>query len=476
MKKIRPLKFKTMKQASGTYGTLVHLSDSETCKKFFKDSNEFGFGEITEIDILKKLSVCQYIVKVKEFLFRNKASKKFEPVEIIMERATSDLEDFIKEKFLLDFKKNLLQLFLGLSFLHYNKIVHYDIKPHNLLLFQDQFDTLLEKQGIIKYCDFGLSYCLSENEEAPDFFRRTVYFFKSPELIFQIKGLSLNDRLKSDIWSLAITIFFLITGKYLFFSLENEQKVLETIFQKSSKEPEVKFKLLAEKLDLRISSSSYNIPERKKYIEYIEESLRELIPDKEVFSELLESMLEINVSKRSSIFEILEHKYFQEFSEQINKFKKYFFINRIPKKTLSNIDRSKRDLILASLDNLLMLIDPKTFRTFFLAIEHLFRYCSQTELSDEEFKVYLKVFLNICKKTLERTSVKLFKSRKKHYELENPILIDFLDCNVVVESIFDYFQFKESQEWITLLKKFLNIDENFKDLGIPEIVEKLSSP
>jgi serine/threonine protein kinase len=61
------------------------------------------------------------------------------------------LEDLIVGGKLLDEEKILsliLQISEGLKFIHEKGIIHYDLKPDNILL---------DKKGVVKICDFGLS-------------------------------------------------------------------------------------------------------------------------------------------------------------------------------------------------------------------------------------------------------------------------------------------------------------------------------
>ncbi|PAA78635.1 hypothetical protein BOX15_Mlig002035g1, partial [Macrostomum lignano] len=94
------------------------------------------------------------------------------------------------------------QLLLALRHLKKCQIIHSDIKPDNILV--DENKTTL------KLCDFGSALDISETSEGP-----TPYlvsrFYRAPEIILGVKvdyGI--------DLWSVAVTIFEIFTGKILF--------------------------------------------------------------------------------------------------------------------------------------------------------------------------------------------------------------------------------------------------------------------
>ncbi|HLG42900.1 MAG TPA: protein kinase [Planctomycetota bacterium] len=98
----------------------------------------------------------------------------------------------------------LLEVLDALSYIHKHRLIHRDIKPENFLITQD---------GRVKICDFGLA----KSEEVEDTGAREGYtlgtpYYMSPE---QISG-DKNLDIRSDLYSLGSTVFYLLTGVHLF--------------------------------------------------------------------------------------------------------------------------------------------------------------------------------------------------------------------------------------------------------------------
>jgi serine/threonine-protein kinase len=95
-----------------------------------------------------------------------------------------------------------IQIVDALGTIHESRMVHRDIKPENILLTGD---------GVVKICDFGLAKSIGEVDASltQEGFTVGTPFFMSPE---QVRG----DRdidIRSDLYSLGATLFFLLTGK-----------------------------------------------------------------------------------------------------------------------------------------------------------------------------------------------------------------------------------------------------------------------
>lgn len=116
------------------------------------------------------------------------------------------LSEVIKEKGKLEYKEAInitLQVASALSLAHKNQIIHRDIKPHNILI---------TSTGVAKLADFGIAKAVSAATIAGgnNKIMGSVHYF-SPE---QARGAYVDER--SDIYSLGIVLFEMLTGKVPF--------------------------------------------------------------------------------------------------------------------------------------------------------------------------------------------------------------------------------------------------------------------
>ena len=116
------------------------------------------------------------------------------------------LSEIIDEQAPLDYKVAIdyaKQMASALALAHKNQIVHRDVKPHNILVTED---------GVAKLADFGIARAVSSVTAMADTNKiiGSVHYF-SPE---QARGTYVDER--SDIYSLGIVIYEMLTGKVPF--------------------------------------------------------------------------------------------------------------------------------------------------------------------------------------------------------------------------------------------------------------------
>lgn len=115
------------------------------------------------------------------------------------------LKEFLNRRGVLNWRDAIdisIQICSAIEHAHRNHIVHRDIKPHNILLTND---------GIVKVTDFGIARAVSSSTiTMAGSTIGSVHYF-SPE---QARGGYIDE--KSDIYSLGITLYELVTGKLPF--------------------------------------------------------------------------------------------------------------------------------------------------------------------------------------------------------------------------------------------------------------------
>ncbi|MBM7715623.1 serine/threonine-protein kinase [Bacillus thermophilus] len=116
------------------------------------------------------------------------------------------LKQYIQQNHPISVEKTLdimKQLTSGLSHAHYNHIIHRDIKPQNILI---------DHEGTVKITDFGIAMALSATSITHTNAVLGSVHYLSPE---QARGGMATK--KSDIYSLGIVMFELLTGRLPFF-------------------------------------------------------------------------------------------------------------------------------------------------------------------------------------------------------------------------------------------------------------------
>jgi serine/threonine protein kinase/tetratricopeptide (TPR) repeat protein len=113
-----------------------------------------------------------------------------------------------------------LQVAEGMEKAHGKGIVHRDIKPQNLIL---------TNEGVVKIVDFGLAKLIGQKDLTREGITVGTVGYMSPE---QARG-DVVDQ-KTDIWSLGVVIYEMITGQ-LPFKGENAQAVIYSILNNEPK-------------------------------------------------------------------------------------------------------------------------------------------------------------------------------------------------------------------------------------------------
>ncbi|OHS98485.1 CAMK family protein kinase [Tritrichomonas foetus] len=161
-----------------------------------------------EIHLMNVLKHCN-IINLKEVLFSKEKSKIF----LVMDYSEfGSLSNYLEKgvKFNIEIIGSIFkQIIEALSYIHSQKYTHQDIKPRNILLFSD---------GVAKITDFGISHSFQSLDmmnagtpayQAPETFDALDSFDEEDENFAE----NLIDPIKSDVYSLGVSLFECITNR-----------------------------------------------------------------------------------------------------------------------------------------------------------------------------------------------------------------------------------------------------------------------
>ena len=179
------------------------------------------------------------------------------------------------------------QLLSAISHAHSVGVIHRDIKPSNILLCDN---------GKIKVTDFGLAKVIQQKspESTVTQTRAGTLYYMSPE---QVKGLK-NVDTRSDLYSLGMTIYEMITGRVPFDKTESDFTIQRQIVDGEIPSP-LKFNSNIPKKLIKIIQKSIDKDPNKRY-----QNAQEMIYDiekfeKETFEEKNKERLKYKIKNRS---------------------------------------------------------------------------------------------------------------------------------------------------------------------------------
>ncbi|KAK8837373.1 hypothetical protein M9Y10_036806 [Tritrichomonas musculus] len=119
---------------------------------------------------------------------------------ILLEFCPLSLEEAIIEKKLtnVDLVFSIYQIAEGMKYVHFNHVIHRDLKPTNILI---------TKEGTIKISDFGISKLMSPDDQSMTCGIGTQKFM-APEIIDECS----NYDEKVDVYSFGVLLYFILSG------------------------------------------------------------------------------------------------------------------------------------------------------------------------------------------------------------------------------------------------------------------------
>ena len=269
------------KLGSGSYGNVYKVKTKygkhHALKASIKpETYSIGLNDLREVDISLRLRhpyVNQILDYTANYVVSDKESK-YTLIYPLADGTLFDLADKINKLKSSEhiFMKYLLQLLLGLKYVHDRDIILSDIKPENVLYF--------DKEDAVKFNDFGSS--VYDDKIFKDNITATI-FYMSPEVLFQTGMINKS----SDVWSLGMMFVEILTG-------ELPQDFVSD---------ELYYNLTEQKINKSKAKLEKNIKNALK-----------LIRNRDL-SSMIENMLQIDYTKRLTVDQLLQLPIFSDYKE-----------------------------------------------------------------------------------------------------------------------------------------------------------------
>lgn len=217
------------KLGSGTYGNvfLDEVTNEAIKKCYHEDSRNIWAGNLREMDIVKRFGKHPNIVSLHRVTLDSSKDLHYNKLALHLQQYPTNLIRYISQQKgskidLTSSRIIIVQILMGLEYLHSNKIVHRDIKPDNILIDPSTLEVVL--------CDFGMSDIRMLYRKSDT--KVTSPLFRAPEVLKEKRY-----SYEVDIWAAGLIFYRLLMGEYPY-----------TYPLKEDREAEAKLKELHDKL------------------------------------------------------------------------------------------------------------------------------------------------------------------------------------------------------------------------------------
>lgn len=281
--------FKLSKLGGGTYGDVFRVRHRSTGEIFalkqIRDEHELNGIPATamrEATILKQLNHVN-IIKLKDVFFSD------ERCFFLLEYMDEDLKRYLDRNRPIERSKTrnfMFQLFQAIFYCHRHRVIHRDIKPHNILV---------NSKGQIKLCDFGLARTFSVPMKVYTHEIVTLWY-RAPEILLG----SFSYGTPVDIWSLGCIFAELYQGWPLFHG-DSEIDQIFQIFKILGTPTEIDWPTIFDLPQFKSSFPKFRVQQ---------DQIDQIMGNDRIAIDLLQKLLMFDPSKRIAARHALRHQYF----------------------------------------------------------------------------------------------------------------------------------------------------------------------
>ena len=195
----------------GTFGKVyaAHEGNRKVAIKEIKPYDK-GIRSLLELSIMNTYQHPHLAHAIKISITSSNTEDAGSVISITQDLAKYDLKTFMTMHWKDGMKKAtakrcLYEIISAIDFLHLEGIIHCDIKPHNVLVFEN----------CVKLCDCGGSVIYSDGLRK---YIAGTTKYSSPEML-----LGLDWNMATDIWSLACLFHEVLTGKHFMASIRRDE-------------------------------------------------------------------------------------------------------------------------------------------------------------------------------------------------------------------------------------------------------------
>jgi mitogen-activated protein kinase 1/3 len=289
----------------GAYGMVCSAIDNHTCRRVaIKKVSPFlngssGAKALREIMILSRFK-HDNIVSILDIVAAP-TQRAIQDIHIVLPLMESDLRKLLHSRRLSSehVRCFLYQILRGLRYIHSANVIHFDMKPGNVLVNSDCY---------VKICDFGLARIITPKLENSGLTQYAVTRgYRAPEVMLRCQSFVSKAI---DMWSVGCIFAEMISNRPLFAGRHYLDELNNIVNIIGSPSPEDLLTVTREDSKQHIQSLGRK-PKRP---------LAQLFPYAEpVALDLLDRMITFNSSKRITVEDALEHRFLHRYHDDANE-------------------------------------------------------------------------------------------------------------------------------------------------------------